>query len=43
MTDALWTLAQWFAAAPSRIGGCLLLCIVVGVFGGYATRKRRKR
>jgi hypothetical protein len=38
--NALWALAQWFADEPSRVAGCFCLVVVVGIFGGYATRKR---
>lgn len=43
MNDALWAFAQWLVAEPGRLPGCFCLAVVVGVFGGYYTRKRRGR
>ena len=40
--NVVWAFVQWLAAEPSRPLGCFCLACVVGLFGGYAARRRRR-
>jgi hypothetical protein len=40
--NAVWAFVEWLAAEPSRPLGLFCLVCVVGVFGGYFTRRRRR-
>jgi hypothetical protein len=42
VSDLLWGFAQWLGASPGRVGGCVLACVVVGFFGGFWTKRRRR-
>jgi hypothetical protein len=40
--NTVWAFVVWLAEEPTRALGLFCLACVVGIFGGYATRKRRR-
>jgi hypothetical protein len=43
VTDLIWAFAQWLAGAPGRPLGCVAFVVVIGFFGGYLSRRNRRR